>query len=89
MNVVKHAGTPSAKVTLSCKDERFVLEVVDEGKGFVPAHGAAAPGTGFGLFSVRQQISRLAGLLEIESEPGQGTRATIRVPLTAPGAAAG
>jgi PAS domain S-box-containing protein len=84
INVVKHAGTPHAKVTLSSQEERFVVEVLDEGTGFVPTDRALANGGGFGLFSVRQQVSRLAGLLEVESGPGRGTRAVIRVPLPAP-----
>ena len=36
----------------------------------------------FGLFSIREQLEYLGGHLEIESEPGRGTTATVVVPLT-------
>jgi len=37
--------------------------------------------TRFGLFSIREQLEYLGGHLEIESEPGRGTTATVVVPL--------
>jgi len=39
-------------------------------------------GRGVGMDVVRQNIESLNGRLEIESVPGQGTRMTIRLPLT-------
>jgi signal transduction histidine kinase len=35
---------------------------------------------GFGLFSIRERIGDLGGVLEIESEPGHGFTATLIVP---------
>jgi signal transduction histidine kinase len=40
-------------------------------------------GGGFGLFSVREQIRRLGGTVEVASAPLQGTRVSMRVPLKA------
>jgi two-component system, chemotaxis family, sensor kinase CheA len=39
-------------------------------------------GRGVGMDIVRSQIERLNGLIHIDSEPGAGTRFTIRLPLT-------
>jgi len=35
---------------------------------------------GFGLIAMRQRVSRLAGQLEIESEPGAGTAVSASLP---------
>jgi signal transduction histidine kinase len=56
--------------------------------GFVPLDGGPSNGSapsgdpagGFGLISMRQRVSRLAGQLEIESEPGAGTAVSASLP---------
>jgi PAS domain S-box-containing protein len=84
LNVLKHAKVPTAKVSLRRTDGQVRIDVEDRGVGFDPTAlgDRAAPG-GFGLLSVREQISRLGGTLEIESALQQGTRVTLRVPLQA------
>jgi signal transduction histidine kinase len=47
--------------------------------GGSPAGGSPAGG-GFGLIAMRQRVSRLAGQLEIESEPGAGTAVSASLP---------
>jgi signal transduction histidine kinase len=44
-----------------------------------PPNGSPAGG-GFGLIAMRQRVSRLAGQLEIESEPGTGTAVSASLP---------
>jgi len=44
-----------------------------------PPNGSPAGG-GFGLIAMRQRVSRLAGQLEIESEPGAGTAVSASLP---------
>ncbi|NNC48114.1 MAG: chemotaxis protein CheA [Sphingomonas sp.] len=39
-------------------------------------------GRGVGMDVVRSNIERIGGVVDVESEPGQGTRMTLRVPLT-------
>jgi signal transduction histidine kinase len=43
---------------------------------------------GFGLAGMRQRVQRLAGRLEIESEPGAGTAVSASVPAIPAGGAA-
>jgi len=46
-----------------------------------PAASNGSPaGGGFGLIAMRQRVSRLAGQLEIESEPGTGTAVSASLP---------
>jgi signal transduction histidine kinase len=56
--------------------------VSDEGAGFDPAalDGDAASST-FGLASIRKRVLAMRGTFELDSRPGDGTRATIRVPV--------
>jgi signal transduction histidine kinase len=90
-NVAKHAGAVRAGVTLSYMEDVVSLDVRDDGVGFAVtpagesrANGHLAGGTpasgGFGLIAMRQRVSRLAGQLEIESEPGAGTAVSASLP---------
>jgi signal transduction histidine kinase len=88
-NVARHACASRAGVTLSYMEDVVTLDVRDDGVGFaVPANGegavaedAGARSTGgFGLIAMRQRVSRLAGQLEIESEPGAGTAVSASLP---------
>ena len=81
LNVLKHAQAPKAKVTLRRVDDHYAIDVEDSGIGFDPAD-AASKKEGFGLFSIREQIRRLGGTVEIASAPRQGTRVSVRVPVT-------
>ena len=81
-NVAKHAGASHAGVTLSYMEDVVTLDVRDDGSGF-RQNGTPLPGGGFGLTTMRQRVTRLAGHLEIESEPGGGTAISASVPLGA------
>ncbi len=82
MNVLKHAKTPTAKVSLRRTDDHCRIDVEDRGAGFAP-DATNEPGSGerFGLLSVRSQIARLGGRLDVESAPGRGTVASVQIPL--------
>jgi signal transduction histidine kinase len=80
-NVAKHAGASRVWITLSYMGDVVTLDVRDDGTGFDPAltpRGDA--GGGFGLIAMRQRVQRLAGQLEIESEPGVGTVVSASLP---------
>jgi PAS domain S-box-containing protein len=81
MNVLKHADTWTARVVLSSRDDHVSVRVEDRGVGFDTSSPAGNAGSGFGLFSVHEQIRRLGGTVEILSRAGEGTRVTVRVPL--------
>jgi PAS domain S-box-containing protein len=83
-NVFKHARAPSARVALEQVGERFEIHVEDPGAGFDVEKLGRGPDAGFGLFSVREQIARLGGTVDIESTPRRGTRVSLRVPVAKP-----
>ena len=83
MNAVKHARANKIKVSVHKSQGQLRLSVCDDGIGFnlEEINREASKRTRFGLFSVREQLEYLGGSLEIESEPGRGTTATVVVPL--------
>lgn len=82
MNVIKHAKTSSASVSLRQMDDHLTIDVQDQGAGFDPhdIHRSSSGG-GYGLLNIRDQIRRLGGKMEMVAAPGQGTRVSILVPL--------
>ena len=81
-NAVRHAAATRIGVTLSYLDDEVTLDVRDDGRGFDPRSPAArSVGGGFGLPGMRARAARVAGRVEIESEPGGGTAVSVRVPL--------
>ncbi|MER6950686.1 sensor histidine kinase [Nonomuraea sp. NPDC000554] len=82
-NAAKHAGASRVGLTLSYMEDVVTLDVRDDGVGFDPE--CVRDGGGFGLTSMRKRVSRLAGTLEIESEPGLGTAISASVPAVARG----
>ena len=83
VNVVKHANAKNVKVSIRRIDEQVCVSVEDDGVGFNPVEVLllAAQNAGFGLFSIRERLEQLGGHLEIESEPGCGSKVTMTVPL--------
>jgi len=87
---------PGGKVTLSARrdDGRMLISVTDTGIGISPEDqervfnkfervdpNARESGAGLGLALAKSLIELHGGTVELESAPGQGTRATCRVPL--------
>jgi PAS domain S-box-containing protein len=88
-NVMKHAGTNRATLTLGKEEGVLRITVGDEGKGFHSTKGTATPFTEqsmkFGLFSIRERMISLGGSFAIESQPTHGTLATLLLPLSLKG----
>jgi signal transduction histidine kinase len=82
-NVVKHAKASEVDISIT-KDGPFMhIQVKDDGVGFDTGEAAPRSGksSGYGLFSIKERLSSLGGLVKIISKPGQGTRVSITVPL--------
>jgi signal transduction histidine kinase len=82
----------------SADDGTVCLSLIDTGEGMRPEVAAKAfrpffstrpGGTGLGLATTRKIIQAHRGTIELQSEPGRGTKFTIRLPAaTRPAAAA-
>lgn len=80
-NIRKHAEARTATVTLSYMEDVIVLDVQDDGKGFVPAASSGASTGGFGLSGMRERTEALQGSFSVESVPGEGTTISISLPV--------
>lgn len=84
-NVWVHAKADTAVVTLSFLGSEVAMDIFDDGTGFdasAVADPAGRPdGSGYGLRSLQERVSALAGSLDIESTAGEGTVVAIRLPL--------
>lgn len=80
-NVVKHAGVKSARLMMFCDSSFVNISIRDEGAGF-DAESVMQEGSsnGFGLFSVRERLELMGGMMEVESSPGLGSHFTLRLP---------
>lgn len=80
-NAVRHADASRAVVTLTTLTDEVHLDVVDDGRGFVPADPGAGAGTGFGLDALLSRVQRCGGTATVDSEPGDGTTVHVCLPL--------
>lgn len=79
-NINKHANASSCDVRIE-RDVRCVrIHIQDNGVGMAAAQKGAR--RGLGLASIRHRARILNAGLEIESEPGRGTRFSIRIPVS-------
>jgi two-component system, NarL family, sensor histidine kinase UhpB len=77
-NVARHAGAACVDVALSLQDDRFVLELRDDGCGFDPS---ALDRAALGLLSMSERAREIGGELHIDSSPGGGTSLRLKAPL--------
>ena len=88
-NVARHAAAGRVALTLSYLEDLVTLDVRDDGAGFDPAHTRTDEyAGGYGLTAMRDRVQRIAGTLEVESEPGAGTAISACVPALHVAAAA-
>jgi len=84
-NIQKHAGAQQVVLHLRREGdphegEQMVLAIEDDGCGF-DVFRAAGRAKGHGLRNMQDRARTLDGELEIESEPGHGTRLLLNIPL--------
>lgn len=86
-NVVKHAQTKKAIVSIQKDNSKIRISVVDYGVGINSSHNHFFDdkNEGFGLFLINERLEQLGGQVEIESQPNRGTHVTLVAPLSSSG----
>lgn len=82
-NVVKHAGTDRARLSIRRHEPGCLqIEVSDQGNGFDPRKLEAERGRGgLGLFSLRDRLELIGGRIQVDAAPGRGTRSKLVAPI--------
>ncbi len=76
-NAILHGQATQILVQLTKTDERVLITVEDEGKGFEP--NALEKISGMGLANIRSRVNYFNGSMDIESKPGEGTIVNIEL----------
>lgn len=83
-NIVKHAGSTQATVTLERKDALGRITITDTGKGFDVGAIMNDPKTAHGLLIIQDRLSVMGSSMDVASKPGEGTRVVIETQLGKP-----
>ena len=78
-NAVKHSHATHVRVIVKMSSDVIRLSVVDDGCGFDARSASFAEGLGF--VGMRERLRIVGGELEVQSQPGHGTRIEVAVPL--------
>ena len=84
-NVRKHAQAAHVQVTLSYLGDVVILDVEDDGVGFMEGvvDAKTAVSGKFGLVAMRERVEQLGGQLLIESDLNEGTTVAVSIPIEA------
>ncbi len=75
-NILKHAEAENGWISLSRDDNKILLTVSDDGKGFEIGEMT----NGFGIRNITSRLENINGKWNIESSPGKGTKFYIEIP---------
>jgi two-component system nitrate/nitrite sensor histidine kinase NarX len=74
-NIYKHSDANTVRILLSkTGQDSYQVLIEDDGVGFIEQPANASAGEHIGLKIMKERARRFGGHLEIESEPGEGTR---------------
>jgi signal transduction histidine kinase len=76
-NALRHSRSEEVRVLVTKEANDLVIEVIDRGAGF----RTTDVGRGLGLASMRARAESHGGRAEVHSEPGEGTRVRVRIPV--------
>jgi signal transduction histidine kinase len=75
-NVLKHAEAKHVSLQIGVRDEKLILLMEDDGKGFdVNVHKE-----GYGLYNLDARTKLMQGTITIDSQTGRGTSVLIEIP---------
>jgi len=77
-NISRHAQASQVKISLERKEQHYLLEVRDNGRGF---DAGVQKKKSFGLIGIRERTLMLGGEVAIFSVPGVGTTIRVSIPI--------
>lgn len=76
-NAARHAQASEVWLRIKVEDQRLILRVEDDGRGF---EASSAPG-GNGLHNMRERLARLGGSFDVRNANAKGTVVELSLPL--------
>ncbi len=73
-NIRKHSQADVVRILLRYRDDMYTVLIEDDGVGFDESTITPEGGSQLGLNILRDRANQIGGHLDIESEPGEGTR---------------
>lgn len=78
-NTLKHAAARNIRISMDDDGRSYYLAIVDDGIGFDLS--AAAASHTYGLYNIRERVEKLQGRITVLSQPGEGTRIELQIPI--------
>ncbi|MGE5107875.1 MAG: sensor histidine kinase, partial [Sphingobacteriales bacterium] len=78
-NVARHAQATSIHLSLKIENNKILMNINDNGKGFIP--GNIKNNETLGILGMRERALILGGKYIIQSEPGEGTMVKVIIPI--------
>ena len=78
-NIIKHASAKKVGLDLYYHANHIEITIMDDGKGFDPIHLSTK--TGAGLNNMKTRAKVFNGEVNIESNPGSGTKISVSIPF--------
>lgn len=84
-NALKHANASRVLLDVSYEPHLITIIIHDNGIGFKSdlIELGASRNSHFGLIGMRERVELIEGRMDIDSNPGQGTKIIIHIPITA------
>jgi signal transduction histidine kinase len=80
-NSIKHSGASHIDIDLNRHDKFVTLQFSENGRGFNPDSLKALEKKGMGLSNIETRVKSINGVFILESHPGKGTTALIKIIL--------
>lgn len=78
-NAIRHSGASRIEIELNRHEKIVTLQFSDNGRGFDPASLSREDNKGMGLSNIETRVKTVEGVFVLESAPGKGTSALIKV----------
>lgn len=80
-NAIRHGHASEIMINLVNSNDRLVLDISDNGKGFDRAIVSANPQGGKGLSNILRRAEVLGAVVDLDTSPGKGVRYHVEIPL--------
>ena len=81
-NATRHAEATRIDVELLYDASLLRMSITDDGRGFAGSQNHSGPEGHFGIRGMRERAANIKANLQLESEPGTGTRVSVELPVS-------